>query len=145
MSGGPRNRIPISVGLARRGKYVGRGSQCSRVFNRPGASRGGGELSMDAMISGLRNPPWADLARVLRRWLGASPARHVRFSEADRAVITAQGKTLMLLATMLHARGVMDMEEFAGTLGVFSVVVAEDNAAEGDILAVWAGLMKDGR
>lgn len=122
MSGGPRNRIPIGVGLARRGKYVGRGSQCSRVFNRPGASRGGGELSMDAMISGWRNPPWA-----------------------DRAVITAQGKALMLLATMLHARGVMDMEEFAGTLAVFSVVVAEDNAAEGDILAVWAGLMKDGR
>ncbi|WP_313534110.1 hypothetical protein [Haematobacter sp.] len=51
----------------------------------------------------------------------------------------------MLLATMLHARGVMDMEEFAGTLAVFSVVVTEDNAAEGDILAVWAGLMKDGR
>jgi len=74
------------------------------------------------MISGWRNPPWA-----------------------DRAVITAQGKALMLLATMLHARGVMDMEEFAGTLAVFSVVVAEDNAAEGDILAVWAGLMKDGR
>lgn len=100
---------------------------------------------MDTVISGQRNPPWADWALGLRRWLGASPARRVRFSEADRAVITAQGKALTLLATMLHARGVMDVEEFADTLAVFSVVVAEDDAAEGDILAVWAGLMKDSR
>lgn len=27
-------------------------------------------------------------------------------------------------------------------LGVFSVVVAEDDDIEGDILAVWAGIMK---
>ncbi|MBO9378806.1 hypothetical protein GG804_18730 [Sphingomonas histidinilytica] len=48
-----------------------------------------------------------------------------------------------MLATTLQARGVLDVEDFAGTLGVFSVVVGEDNRVEGDILAVWAGIMKD--
>ncbi len=48
-----------------------------------------------------------------------------------------------MLATTLHARGVMDMADFADTLGIFSVVVAEDNQLEADILAVWAGTMKE--
>src|SRR3546814_4836284 len=61
----------------------------------------------------------------------------------DRALIAAHGKALTMLATTLQARGVLDVEDFAGTLGVFSVVVGEDNRLEGDILAVWAGIMKD--
>ncbi|ODT43325.1 MAG: hypothetical protein ABS59_23875 [Methylobacterium sp. SCN 67-24] len=61
----------------------------------------------------------------------------------DRALIAAQGKALTMLATMLQVRGVLEVEEFAGTLGVFSVVVAEDNLLEGDILAVWAGILKE--
>lgn len=48
-----------------------------------------------------------------------------------------------MLATTLQARGVLDVEDFAGTLAVFSVVVAEDSQLEGDILAVWAGILKD--
>lgn len=98
---------------------------------------------MGTVISDRRNPPWADWALGLRRWLGASSARSTRFSKADRAIIAAQGKALTLLATTLHARGVIEMQDFAGTLGVFSVVVAEDDQAEGDILAVWAAIMKD--
>ncbi|WP_454885456.1 hypothetical protein [Sphingomonas oryzagri] len=47
------------------------------------------------------------------------------------------------MATSLQARGVIEVREFAGTLAVFSVVVSEDNALEGDILAVWAAIMKE--
>lgn len=36
----------------------------------------------------------------------------------------------------------LEVSEFADMLGVFSVVVAEDDDIEGDILAVWAGIMK---
>lgn len=63
--------------------------------------------------------------------------------EMDRALIAAQGKALTMLATMLQARGVMEVEEFAETLGIFAVVVAEASPLEGDILAVWAGTLKE--
>ncbi|MFG1305199.1 hypothetical protein V5F34_13835 [Xanthobacter autotrophicus] len=48
-----------------------------------------------------------------------------------------------MLVTALQARGHLDVAEFAETLGIFSVVVAEDDALEGDILAVWAGITKE--
>ena len=68
--------------------------------------------------------------------------RRYRVSAADRALICAQGKALTLLLTALQARGHLEVSEFADMLGVFSVVVAEDDDLEGDILAVWAGIMK---
>ncbi len=79
------------------------------------------------------------------RWLRAQTVPRSRFSESDRTIIAAQGKALALLVTTLHARGVIDMEEFANTLGVFSAVVAEDDPSEGDVLAVWAGIIEDSR
>lgn len=45
--------------------------------------------------------------------------------------------------TALQARGVLDVNEFAATLGIFSVVVGEDDDLEGVILAAWSGLMKN--
>jgi hypothetical protein len=48
-----------------------------------------------------------------------------------------------MLVTALHARGHLDIRDFAGTLAIFSVVVAEDNDLEGMILGVWAATMKD--
>lgn len=70
-------------------------------------------------------------------------ARRHRITQAERALIGAQGKALTMLVTALQARGHLDVAEFADTLGIFSVVVAEDDALEGDILAVWAGIMKE--
>jgi hypothetical protein len=77
--------------------------------------------------------------------LGARSRLYPPPREFDRALIAAHGKALTMLATALQARGVLDVEDFAGTLGVFSAVVAEDNQLEGDILAVWAGVMKESR
>ena len=48
---------------------------------------------------------------------------------------------MTLLLTALQARGHLEVSEFADMLGVFSVVVAEDDNIEGDILAVWAGII----
>ncbi|MBL7660950.1 hypothetical protein INQ28_32175, partial [Escherichia coli] len=42
-----------------------------------------------------------------------------------------------------QARGHLDVREFSELLGIFSVVVGEDDDLEGMILAVWAGLLKD--
>jgi hypothetical protein len=70
-------------------------------------------------------------------------ARRQRITQAERALIGAQGKALTMLVTALQARGHLDVAEFAETLGIFSVVVAEANALESDILAVWAGTMKE--
>lgn len=88
-----------------------------------------------------RIPGQGILDRLVRLGLRSRPYPPPR--QMDRALIAAQGKALAMLATMLQARGVLDVEDFAGTLGVFSVVVAEDNQLEGDILAIWAGIMKE--
>ncbi|MEO9337081.1 hypothetical protein ABFT80_06555 [Mesorhizobium sp. SB112] len=82
------------------------------------------------------------LERLGKRW-GLFSRPYTAPRPMDRALIAAHGKALTLLATTLQARGVLDVEDFSGTLGVFSVVVAEDNPLEGDILAVWAGIMKE--
>jgi len=83
-----------------------------------------------------RIAPWDWIKRLGGR------RRRYRVSAADRALICAQGKALTLLLTALQARGHIQVAEFADMLGVFSVVVAEDDDIEGDILAVWAGIMK---
>ena len=59
------------------------------------------------------------------------------------ALIGANGKALTMLATAMQARGHLDVREFSELLGIFSVVVGEDDDLEGMILAVWAGLLKD--
>lgn len=82
--------------------------------------------------------PWNWTRGLLR-----SRLRQLSVSTADRAVIGAQGKALTLLVVALQARGLIKLEEFADTLGVFSVVVAEDDDLEGTILAAWAGMMKN--
>jgi hypothetical protein len=68
-----------------------------------------------------------------------------RIDDVDRTLIAAQGKALLLLTTTLHARGSLDADEFAEVLGIFSVLSAEENELEGNVLAIWAGIMKDGR
>ena len=64
-------------------------------------------------------------------------------SVGERALMGAQGKVMVLLLTKLQGQGLLDAHEFAGLLGIFSVAVAEDDALQGDILAVWAGMMKE--
>lgn len=64
-------------------------------------------------------------------------------SEGERALMGAQGKVLMMLLTVLKGRNLVDAAEFARLLGIFSVVVAEDDKLQGDILAVWAGMMRE--
>lgn len=61
----------------------------------------------------------------------------------DRAVLLAQGKALALVAALLQRGGVVPVEEFGNLLGIFAVTVAEDDPEQGDILAVWAGIVKD--
>src|SRR3546814_14909275 len=73
------------------------------------------------------------LGRLATRW-GWRTQHYPRPRPMDRALIAAHGKALTMLATTLQARGVLDVEDFAGTLGVFSVVVGEDNRLEGEIL-----------
>ncbi len=83
------------------------------------------------------SPRWHEQIRWPRRM------RRRRITSTERALIGAQGKALTMLVTTLQARGHLNVEEFAGMLGIFSVVVAEDDALEGDILAMWAGTMKE--
>lgn len=87
--------------------------------------------------------PDGGLMGIFWRKLRGARLPPVEPREMDRALIAAQGKALTMLATMLQARGVMEVEEFADTLGVFAAVVAEENPLEGDILGVWAGTLKD--
>jgi hypothetical protein len=59
------------------------------------------------------------------------------------ALILAQGKALALVAALLQRGGFVDAAEFGEMLGVFSVTVAESDPEEGDILAVWAAVVRD--
>mgnify|MGYP001170056560 CR=1 FL=1 len=74
--------------------------------------------------------------------LGSGP-RTPRLSPVERALVCANGKALAMLATALQARGHLEVKEFADLLGVFSVVVGEEDDLEGAILAIWAGIMED--
>lgn len=91
-----------------------------------------------AIAEDRRPAPWD----WIKSFAGRRPRRH-RVSTADRALIGAQGKALTLLLTALQARGYLQVSEFADMLGVFSVVVGKDDDLEGDILAVWAAIMKE--
>ena len=81
--------------------------------------------------------------RILRRWWRPRTKSHAYFTGAHRTIIIAQGKALALLTTALHARGAIDMDDFADTLAVFSAVVAEEHPSEGDVLGVWSAILKD--
>jgi hypothetical protein len=61
----------------------------------------------------------------------------------DRAALLAQGKVLALIAALLQRAGVVSAEEFGNLLGIFAVTASEDDAEQGDILAVWAAIVKD--
>jgi hypothetical protein len=61
----------------------------------------------------------------------------------DRGLIGAQGKALALVAAMLERGGVVTAQEFGDLLGIFAVTVAQDDADEGDILCVWAAIVKE--
>ncbi len=95
---------------------------------------------MDTAVAGERKPaPWDWIGRL--KDLGRT--RPYRLTRTERAMIGAQGKALTMLVTALQARGHIETREFADMLGVFSVVVGEDDDLEGAILAAWAGMMKD--
>ncbi|WP_334147128.1 hypothetical protein [Hyphomicrobium sp.] len=72
-----------------------------------------------------------------------SDAQTSRLSPVERALVFANGKAPTVLVTALQARGHLDVKEFAGLLGVFSVVVGEEDDLEATILALWAGIMED--
>jgi hypothetical protein len=93
---------------------------------------------MNTAVKDGARTPWRD-------WLGMLGRRRSRpkLSKVERALIGANGKALTMLATALQARGHLDVREFSELLGIFSVVVGEDEDLEGMILAVWAGLLKD--
>lgn len=59
------------------------------------------------------------------------------------AALLAQGKALALVAAMLQRGGVISVEEFGNILGLFAVTVGETESDEGDILALWAGIVKE--
>ena len=61
----------------------------------------------------------------------------------DRQLILATGKAMALVAAMLQRGGIVTAEVFGGLLAVFAVTVAEDEPEEGDILAVWASIIKE--
>lgn len=81
--------------------------------------------------------------RGLRALRDFGKQRRYRLSRTERALVGAQGKALTMLVTALQARGHIQTSEFADMLGVFSVVVSEDDDLEGTILAAWAGMMKE--
>jgi hypothetical protein len=61
----------------------------------------------------------------------------------DRTLILAQGKALALVAALLQRGGIVEAAEFGDMLGVFSVTVAETDPEEGDVLAIWAAIIRD--
>jgi hypothetical protein len=61
----------------------------------------------------------------------------------EMTLVRAQGKMVVLLAAMLHGAGVTPFSEFAAKLGVYAVAVSDDEPAEGQILAYWAGMVRE--
>lgn len=56
----------------------------------------------------------------------------------DRDLVSAHGKMVALVASVLQASGATTTDEFARLLRVFSETVGEDNPQEAEILALWA-------
>lgn len=61
----------------------------------------------------------------------------------DLTLIRAQGKFVVLVAAMLAGAGVKTFGEFAAQLGLYAVAVSDDEPAEGEILAYWAGMVRE--
>lgn len=56
----------------------------------------------------------------------------------DKALVSAHGKMVALLASVLHASGVTTTDEFARLLKVFADTVGETDAQEAEILTLWS-------
>jgi hypothetical protein len=56
----------------------------------------------------------------------------------DRALVTAHGKFVAVVASVLQAAGVTTTREFASLLRVFAETVGEDDPREAEILSIWA-------
>ncbi len=56
----------------------------------------------------------------------------------DRDLISAHGKMVALVASVLQASGVTTTDEFARLLKVFADTVGETDAEQAEILALWS-------
>lgn len=56
----------------------------------------------------------------------------------DRALVSAHGKMVALMASILHAKGITTTDEVAKLLKVFSETVGETDPEEAEILALWS-------
>jgi hypothetical protein len=70
----------------------------------------------------------------MRQVRGRKTAAHIR----------AQGKLVIVIAAVLQTAGIKSMAEFAALLGTFAVVAGEANPREGEILAYWAAMVREG-
>lgn len=59
----------------------------------------------------------------------------------DRSLVTAHGKFVAVVASVLHAAGVTTTDEFAKLLHVFAETVKEDDPREAEILGLWADIV----
>jgi hypothetical protein len=67
-----------------------------------------------------------------------------RRRKREAAHIRAQGKLVTLTAAVLQTAGVKPMADFAALLATFAVAVGETNPCEGEILAYWAAMVREG-
>jgi len=56
----------------------------------------------------------------------------------DRALVSAHGKMVALVASVLHAAGVTTTDEFARLLRVLAETVGETDEQEAEILMLWS-------
>ena len=56
----------------------------------------------------------------------------------DRDLVSAHGKMVALVASVLQASGVTTTDEFARLLQVFAETVGETDAEQAEILALWS-------
>lgn len=61
----------------------------------------------------------------------------------EKALIEAQGVALALVAAMMQRAGIVPAEEFGQLLGILAVTTAETDPDQGDILGVWAAIVKE--
>jgi len=76
----------------------------------------------------------ASLEIVMRQARDRKAAVHIR----------AQGKLVIVIAAVMQTAGIKSMDEFAALLGTFAVVAGEANPREGEILAYWAAMVREG-
>jgi hypothetical protein len=56
----------------------------------------------------------------------------------DTAMVGAQGKLVMFIASLLQRAGVVEIAEFAALLAAFAATIEETDPGEGRLLAYWA-------